>query len=244
MKHIIFAIMSLAISASAAAATCNQHLDVGTPNQSDQILCRDGYAAGYNYQNKVSNWVAYHITKASVNAFYERSNSFRTDAEIPTAYRAKSSDYTKTGYDRGHLAPSGTMDFSQESMQQSFLMTNMAPQLPGFNRGGWKALEEKVREWANTYDELYVISGPIWDGNETYIGNGVYIPNSFYKVILDPAYNDAIAFIVPHRKVSSSELSGFITTVDEIEQLTQLDFFSALPDSVENEIETVQWEMW
>lgn len=244
MKNTLFVILSITLSAAASATVCNQHLAQGTPNNSDQILCRDGYAAGYNYQNKVSNWVAYHITQDTVNAFYKRSNSFRTDTELPADFRATSRDYTKTGYDRGHLAPSGTMDFSQESMQQSFLMSNMAPQLPGFNRGGWKGLEEKVRQWANTYDELYVVSGPIWDGNETYIGNGVYIPNSFYKVILDPIYNDAIAFIIPHRKVSSSELPSFITSVNEVEQVTQLDFFSDLPDSVEDEIEGKIWDMW
>ncbi|ELR64618.1 DNA/RNA endonuclease G [Photobacterium marinum] len=244
MKKILIAILGLSLSATASAAVCHQHLEQGTPSESDQILCRDGYAAGYNYQNKVSDWVAYHITKESVNAFYERSNSFRSDKDVPSSFRVTSSDYSKTGYDRGHLAPSGTMDFTQQSMQQSFLMTNMAPQLPGFNRGGWKALEEKVREWANTYNELYVVSGPIWDGNETYIGNGVYIPSRFYKVILDPAYNEAIAFIVPHRKVSASELASFIVTVDQVEELTNLDFFSELPDDVEEEAENAEWDMW
>lgn len=247
MKHILLAILSLNLAllpTTASANECNRHLEKGTPNNSDQILCRDGYAVGYNYQNKVSNWVAYHITKESVNAFYERSNRFKTDTDLPENFRATSNDYSKSGYDRGHLAPSGTMDFSQESMQQSFLMSNMAPQLPGFNRGGWKGLEEKVRNWANAYDELYVVSGPVWDGNETYIGNGVYIPNSFYKVILDPYYNDAIAFIIPHRKVSYSELSSFITTVDEVEEATQLNFFSELPDNIENEIEAKMWDMW
>ncbi|QSX37170.1 DNA/RNA non-specific endonuclease [Shewanella sedimentimangrovi] len=243
MKHYLIGLLGLMLSAQAAAA-CHQHLEKGTPGQSDQQLCRDGYAVGYNYQNKVADWVAYHITAASVNAFFERSNSFTTDKELPEAYRSLSSDYSSTGYDRGHLAPSGTMDFTEESMKQSFLMSNMSPQLPGFNRGGWKALEEKVREWANTYEELYVVSGPIWDGNETYVGNGVYIPNAFYKVILDPYYNDAIAFIVPHRSVSSSELPQFITTVDEVERLTQLDFFSQLPDSVEEAAESTLWEMW
>ncbi|WP_299019997.1 DNA/RNA non-specific endonuclease [uncultured Photobacterium sp.] len=244
MKKILIAILGLTLSATASAAVCHQHLEQGTPSASDQILCRDGYAAGYNYQNKVSDWVAYHITKESVNAFYERSNRFRSDTEVPSSFRVTSRDYSKTGYDRGHLAPSGAMDFTQQSMQQSFLMTNMAPQLPGFNRGGWKALEKKVREWANTYNELYVVSGPIWDGNETYIGNGVYIPNQFYKVILDPANNDTIAFIMPHRKVSASELPSFIVTVDDVEQLTNLNFFSVLPDSVENEVEAVMWDMW
>ncbi len=243
MRKLFIALFGLGLSMGASAG-CYQHLDKGAPSTSDQQLCRDGYAVGYNYQSKVADWVAYHITRDSVNAFYERSNSFKTDYELPSSYRSTSSDYSKSGYDRGHLAPSGTMDFTQESMKQSFLMSNMAPQLPGFNRGGWKALEEKVRQWANDYNELYVVSGPIWTGNETYIGNGVYIPNAFYKVILDPAYNDAIAFIMPHRKVSASELPNFITTVDEVERLTHLDFFNHLPDSIENSIEAQQWQMW
>ncbi|WP_028865348.1 DNA/RNA non-specific endonuclease [Psychromonas aquimarina] len=243
MKKILITLFGLCLSLGANAA-CFKHLEKGAPSASDQQLCRAGYAVGYNYQYKVADWVAYHITRDSVNAFFERSNNFKTDYELPAAHRATSGDYTKTGYDRGHLAPSGTMDFTQEAMKESFLMSNMSPQLPGFNRGGWKGLEEKVRKWANDYDELYVVTGPIWDGNETYIGNGIYIPNSFYKVILDPYYNDAIAFIVPHRKVSSSELADFITTVDEVERLTNLDFFSDLPDSTENSIEAVVWDMW
>ena len=244
MKKSILAILLCATTFSVTANTCHQHLDKGAPDKSDQLLCRDGYAVGYNYQTKVANWVSYHITAESVQKFYKRSNYFKTDYEIPSPYRATASDYTKTGYDRGHLAPSGTMDFSQESMKQSFLMTNMAPQLPGFNRGGWKALEDTVREWAETYDELYVVSGPIWDGNETYIGNGVYVPKSFYKVILDPYYNEAIAFVVPHRKVSSSEIENFITTVNKVEDLTGLDFFNELPDYIEETVENELWNMW
>ena len=243
MNKIYLAIIGLSLSMGVNAA-CHQHLEKGSPSESDQQLCRDGYAVGYNYQSKVADWVAYHITRDSVNAYFKRSNNFKTDYELPSAYRATTSDYSKTGYDRGHLAPSGTMDFTETSMKQSFLMSNMAPQLPGFNRGGWKALEDKIRQWANDYNELYVVSGPIWDGNESYIGNGVYIPNSYYKVVLEPAYNDAIAFIVPHRKVSSSELANFITTVDEVERLTNLDFFSTLPDTTENSAEAQLWEMW
>lgn len=243
MKKIIITLTALLFSQQLFAA-CHQHLAVGAPSSSDQQLCREGYSVGYNYQNKVADWVSYHITAASVNGFYKRSNYFKTDQDIPTAYRAISSDYSSTGYDRGHLAPSGTMDFNQNSMKESFLMTNMAPQLPGFNRGGWKGLEDKIRQWANDYNELYVVTGPIWDGSETYIGNGVYIPSKFYKVVLDPAYNEAIAFIIPHRKVSTSELADFITTVDAVEAATNLDFFSSLPNYIEDDMENVIWNMW
>ncbi|MDW3059811.1 DNA/RNA non-specific endonuclease, partial [Vibrio sp. 1978] len=95
------------------------------------------------------------------------------------------------------------------------------------------------------YNELYVVTGPIYQGNEGTIGNGVAIPSAFYKVILDPSFDEAIAFIVPHRDVSSSELANFITTIDEVERQTGLDFFAQTPDSIEDNMESVQWEeMW
>ncbi|EIE5875671.1 DNA/RNA non-specific endonuclease [Vibrio parahaemolyticus] len=222
------------------AETCGQHLDKGIPSSnSDQFLCRDGYAVGYNYNTKNADWVAYHITAESVNITNKRSNAFQEDTEMPDYARSTLADYKGSGYDRGHLAPSATMDFTQESMKQSFLMSNMSPQLPGFNRVGWRVLEEHVRDLAN------VVTGPIYQGNEGTIGNGVVIPSAFYKVILDPSFDEAIAFIVPHRDVSSSELANFITTIDEVERQTGLDFFAQTPDSIEDNMESVKWEeMW
>ncbi|WP_261903054.1 DNA/RNA non-specific endonuclease [Vibrio fortis] len=230
---------------SSASETCGEHLVKGMPsNNSDQVLCRTGYAVGYNYQTKNADWVAYHVTKESVNAQFKRSNNFKVDAELPEYAQSTLSDYSKSGYDRGHLAPSAAMDFSQESMQESFLLSNMSPQLPGFNRVGWRLLEEHVRDLANEYHELYVVTGPIYEGNEASIGDGVVIPSAFYKVVLDPYYNDAIAFIVPHRDVSGSELVDFVTTIDDVEERTNLDFFSNTNDDIENSMEAMLWEMW
>ncbi len=245
MKNTVLLTLAVVFSLPTFAQTCGKHLDVGLPSeQPDQLLCRDGYAVGYNYQTKNADWVAYHITAESVNASYKRSNSFKEDSELPDYARSTLADYSGSGYDRGHLAPSATMDFSQDSMKQSFLMSNMSPQLPGFNRVGWRILEEHVRDLANEYNELYVITGPIYQGNENTIGNNVIIPSAFYKVILDPAFNEAIAFIVPHRDVSSSELASFVTTIDAVEQQTGLDFFSLIADSTEESMEAQLWEMW
>lgn len=245
MKNIILLSLSVVLSLPAFAETCGQHLQKGMPSvHPDQVLCREGYAVGYNYTTKNADWVAYHITAESVNASYKRSNSFKVDNELPEYARSTLSDYSGSGYDRGHLAPSAAMDFSQTSMQQSFLMSNMSPQLPGFNRVGWRLLEEHVRDLANEYHELYVVTGPIYQGGDGSIGNGVAIPSAFYKVILDPAFNDAIAFIVPHRDVSGSELVNFVTTVDEVERQTQLDFFSEIADASEESMEFQLWEMW
>ncbi|QFT10588.1 DNA/RNA non-specific endonuclease [Vibrio sp. THAF190c] len=230
---------------SSASETCGEHLVKGMPsNNSDQVLCRTGYAVGYNYQTKNADWVAYHVTKESVNAQFKRSNNFKADTELPEYAQSTLSDYSKSGYDRGHLAPSAAMDFSQQSMQESFLLSNMSPQLPGFNRVGWRLLEEHVRDLANEYQELYVVTGPIYEGNEASIGDGVVIPSAFYKVILDPYYNDAIAFIVPHRDVSGSELVNFVTTIDDVEDRTNLDFFANTSDDIENSMEAMLWEMW
>ncbi|ELC3158058.1 DNA/RNA non-specific endonuclease [Vibrio harveyi] len=246
MKNIILVSLVTLLSFPTLAETCGQHLDKGMPStNSDQFLCRDGYAVGYNYDTKNADWVAYHITAESVNITNKRSNSFKEDTEMPDYARSTLADYKGSGYDRGHLAPSATMDFTRESMKQSFLMSNMSPQLPGFNRVGWRVLEEHVRDLANEYNELYVVTGPIYQGNEGTIGNGVVIPSAFYKVILDPSFDEAIAFIVPHRDVSSSELANFITTIDEVEHQTGLDFFAQTPDSIEDNMESVKWEeMW
>ncbi|MDC5810404.1 DNA/RNA non-specific endonuclease [Vibrio europaeus] len=245
MKNTVLLTLAVVFSLPTFAQTCGKHLDVGLPSeQPDQVLCRDGYAVGYNFQTKNADWVAYHITAESVNASFKRSNSFKEDSELPDYARSTLADYSGSGYDRGHLAPSATMDFSQDSMKQSFLMSNMSPQLPGFNRVGWRILEEHVRDLANEYNELYVVTGPIYQGNESTIGSNVIIPSAFYKVVLDPAFNEAIAFIVPHRDVSSSELASFITTIDAVEQQTGLDFFSLIADSTEESMEAQLWEMW
>ncbi|MGI9918794.1 DNA/RNA non-specific endonuclease [Vibrio owensii] len=246
MKNIILVSLVTLLSFPTLAEACGQHLDKGMPStNSDQFLCRDGYAVGYNYDTKNADWVAYHVTAESVNITNKRSNSFKEDTEMPDYARSTLADYKGSGYDRGHLAPSATMDFTRESMKQSFLMSNMSPQLPGFNRVGWRVLEEHVRDLANEYNELYVVTGPIYEGNEGTIGNGVVIPSAFYKVILDPSFDEAIAFIVPHRDVSSSELANFITTIDEVERQTGLDFFAQTPDSIEDNMESVKWEeMW
>lgn len=215
------------------AQECVPHLEMGQPGESDVILCRDGYAVGYNEQLKVDDWVAHYVTKESMNAYSPRTGYIKLDFEIDPPFRASSFDYNLSGYDRFHLAPAGTVDFSKQSVQ----LSNIAPQLPSFNRGGWKGLEQYVRYWANVYQSLYVMTGPIWDGEESYIGNGVYLPNRFFKVILAPQMNEAIAFILPHRIISTSELPLFITTVDDVKEATNLNFFNVIPDSIEEDTE-------
>jgi endonuclease G len=115
----------------------------------------------------------------------------------------------------------------------------MSPQVPGFNRGIWKNLEEQVRTWAKAYDSIYVVTGPVLKDGLVQMGmNGVSIPKYYYKVILDNTGGDAkaIGFLMPN-EASKEPLENFAVSVDQVEQETGIDFFNKLPDSRENALE-------
>lgn len=240
----LIAVLFLFLPLAAYAWECGSHVAFGVPGEEDQLLCREGYAVGYDYDRKVPAWVAYHITKDSTEAKHKRSNRFTVDREIPEDYRSTLGDYKGSGFDRGHMAPSATVDFSQAAMQESFLLTNMAPQLPGLNRQGWRYLEAYIRDWAADRGELYVVSGPVFEGELTTIGNNVGVASGFFKVVFDPAQRDGIAFIVPHRNVSKNEVPSFIVSIDQVEERAGLDFLSSLPDDVEADIEDDVEVLW
>ncbi len=159
------------------------------------------------------------MTPDSVNKKFKRSNKFKADTEIPARYRSTLSDYKGSGYDRGHMAVSATVDSSYNAMTESFSLSNMTPQLPGLNRQGWKYLEQYIRKWTNERGELYVVTGAMFEGKHTVIGNGVHVPTHYYKIVFDSAGLDAIAFLVPHRAISKGDLPAFIVSVDEVERL-------------------------
>ena len=150
---------------------------------------------------------------------------------------ASLADYSGSGYDRGHLCPAADMTLNKTSMSETFYLSNMSPQLAGFNRGIWSSLEEQVRKWALEYSKLYVVTGPIFKDNIASIGiNKVTVPGYFYKVLYD-GKNRMIGFILPNAS-SSKSLVQFTVKVDEIEQKTGIDFFSGLDDKLENQLES------
>ena len=185
-----------------------------------------------------AKWVAYEFTKAETFKKVNRTDNFKPDPKILTG-SATSTDYKGSGFDRGHLAPAGDLSWSADAMSCSFFYSNMSPQTPSFNRGVWKKLEEQVRDWAKLYDTIYVVTGPILEDSLPTIGeNKVSIPKYYYKVILEYKRNStkAIGFILPNEKLSFP-LNNFIVSVDSVEQITGIDFFHQLPDTIESEIE-------
>ncbi|NBK21710.1 MAG: DNA/RNA non-specific endonuclease [Spirochaetia bacterium] len=198
-----------------------------------------GFTLLYDEQHEQPVWVAYHLTQEELYGASSRKDNFRSDPSIITE-SATLSDYSGSGYDRGHLIPAADLSWSEEAMSDSFYLSNMSPQEPQFNRGIWSSLEATVRNFADTEGAVYVVTGPILtDGPYKTIGkNKVAVPKHYYKVILDYAEPDfkAIAFVLPNEG-SGERLESFATTVNEVEQLTNLDFFPKLPDRIEEKLE-------
>ena len=207
--------------------------------QDEIILKRMAYTVSYNNKMKNPNWVAWELTREETKGTQERSDKFVPDPDLPEP-RAKSSDYTRTGYDRGHMAPAADMKWSLKAMEESFYMSNICPQHKKLNRGDWNDLEDACRAWAKKYGTVYIACGPIYDRSKPkFIGvNKIAVPDRFFKVVLIYNRKDpmALGFIFPNL-AHSQDLDKYQVTVDDIEHITGYDFFSKLPDHIENYIE-------
>ena len=210
--------------------------------RTEQIIRHEGYTVSYNSDYRIANWVAYELTaREAKSTRASRSNKFRPDPDAKGA-SALNEDYSKTGFDKGHLAPAGDMKWSHRAMQESFYFSNICPQEPGLNRGVWRVLEEQCRLWASDNGVLYVATGPVIpDTGLRRLGKTrVGVPRQFYKVlctVVDGQY-EAIGFLFQNIDYKDDEpVQEHIVSVDSVEAVTGIDFFPALPDEVENRIE-------
>ncbi len=213
----------------------------------DIVIHHNGFSLLYSEKYEQAAWVAYLLTDNEVYGNIPRSNNFREDPAILSG-SAKLEDYKGSGYDRGHLAPAGDLKWSKVSMKDSFFLSNMSPQTPGFNRDLWRRLEEWVRTQAVDNKELIVVTGPILtDGPFKKIGvDGVAVPKRYYKVLLDFKKPEikAIGFIMEN-KASKKAVTDFAVSVDKVEETTGIDFFYLLPDTLENNLESkINLKLW
>ncbi len=215
--------------------------------QDDLIVEHEGYTLAYEEDIEQPKWVAYRLTAINIKKnTAQRKDNFRPDPGVRTE-SATLNDYEGSGYDRGHLAPAADFSWSQEAMDGTFFLSNMSPQDPSFNRGIWKKLEEKVREWGVKDKELFVVTGPLVDRGAKKIGkNKVAVPQKFYKIVLDISEPEikAIGFVMENRG-SDKSIMDYVVTVDSIEKMTGLDFFPMLPDELENQLESrINKNLW
>lgn len=205
------------------------------PKSKGEIIHHTYYTLAYSEDNEQAYWVYYELTSELIEGTQSRTDDFRPDPAVSTG-SASLADYAGSGYDRGHLCPAADMTLNKTSMSESFFLSNMSPQVPGFNRGVWSRLESQVRKWALEYGRLYVATGPIFRDDKGAIGaDSVTVPGYYYKVLYDGGER-MIALVLPNAS-SSTSLDGFVTSVDEVERLTGIDFFSGLNDNLEDRLE-------
>jgi endonuclease G len=205
----------------------------------NQVVHHNGYSLSYHEEHEQAEWVAYELKENHITS----TNFKRPYFEVDNAVSTKSAhwrNYKQSGYDRGHLCPAGDRKYSKSAHDETFLTSNVSPQKHDFNSGIWNSLEQKVRYWAIKYDGVYVISGGVLSPDLKTIGSeNVSVPNYFYKIICD--YNQGepkvIAFLMKHEK-TNKPLHSFVVSVDDIELLTGIDFFSQFQDKQEEQLES------
>jgi len=181
------------------------------------------------------------LTREELQVRESRTNEFLADPDIPESQAVTTNDYKGSGYDRGHMCPAGDNRWHWKAMQESFYMTNMCPQNRKLNGGDWRKLEEKCREWAKQAGSIYIVCGPIVTSkNPKTIGRHqqITVPDAFFKVILsmNGSAPSALGFIYQNQ-TGNHPLSSYVHPIDQVEQLTGIDFFPNLPDEIENKVE-------
>ncbi|WP_155834740.1 DNA/RNA non-specific endonuclease [Leptolyngbya sp. PCC 6406] len=218
--------------------------NAGTSNPNNYLLEREGYALAYNRDRGIANWVSWQLS-ADWLGRVERQDNFRQDGGLPAGfYQVTPNDYRNSGYDRGHIAPSGDRTVSIPINSATFLMTNILPQAPENNRGVWRELEEFGRDLVYQEDrELYIIAGSYGEKGKLAAGR-VTIPSRLWKVIvvLDrpgqgvagvSATSQIIAIDLPNRDGLSPNWRDYQTSIDRIELATGYDLLSEVPPDIQ-----------
>lgn len=217
-----------------------------TANADNFLLVNNFYALSYNRSRATANWVAWRVSKADTGNV-SREDSFRPDDRLPKSWgRVTPSDYTGSGYDRGHICPSADRNGNPEAMAETFLMSNMIPQTPDLNRGPWAKLEGYLRTLVTRGSDVYIYAGVY--GEKGRIKKKITIPANTWKIAVAvpagsriDAINEntrVIAVDMPNVKgIKNADWQIYRTTVRDLEQKTGYNFFSNLPQNLQDKLE-------
>lgn len=233
--------------------TVSRHIYGGMPS-CDNLLERQGYVLCFNDARRVPSWVAFRVEPDFRNTPQRkgRFKSFRDDPDLAT--EARDADYdgllSSKGYARGHLAPYGVMGGDRDkdgayaaddpddarTVYEGNYMSNIAPQYQdGFNgsNGLWYALERWIQDGLiHCHDTIWVFAGCVFDKKELERvgpGNDIHVPPGFFQMVVVEDVTKTphvLAFLFPHQKVRRGNIEEYLTSVDDIERATGLDFFS------------------
>ncbi len=235
----ILAVTLAAATASSPAlaefASCSRHFAAGQPPQlvnpklksRTQELCFEAFAVLHSGVSRTPLYAAEHLKRKNLEAAGElsRKDSFHAEDQLPERDRAELSDYARSGYDRGHMAPNADMP-TRKAQAESFSLANMVPQVHENNAGVWAGIEAAARRLASEEGELYVVSGPAFVGKDIeQIGRGVLVPTHMWKVLYSPKQQRAGAYLVSNDK--TKEYS--VLSIAELQKLAGIDPLPALP---------------
>ncbi|AGX43935.1 DNA/RNA non-specific endonuclease [Clostridium saccharobutylicum] len=245
-----------------AATNDNDNMLLGNPSgatssisdSNNYLITKPQYDFSYNDSKHEPNWTSWHLSSGDIGSA-SRQNDFRPDTKLPSGwYEVTANEFFATGFDRGHMCPSGDRTASAGDNQATFLMDNMIPQAPKNNQITWAKLEEYERTLVKQGYELYIIAGGYGTGGTgskgymTTVGNGVVVPAETWKIIV--ALRDGnddisrittdtrvIAVLMPNSQACSSKWANYRVSVDDIESLTGYNFLSEVPTSIQDVIE-------
>lgn len=240
MRPCLLSITALLLSAGVALAaetSCPEHFAGGkSPDIINQKMttktrevCYSGYALKHSGITRTPLYSAEYLTRERMlqGKGLKRQSKFFPDSNIPASERAELHHYARSGYDRGHVAPSADM-FDLQSQQECFSLANMVPQNPENNRGPWEGIESAVRKLAKDRGNIYVITGPIYQGETERIGGAVMVPAKLYKAVYDPDRQEAGAYLIDN----AADAQPQKISVAELEKIVGIDVFPAASASV------------
>ena len=217
--------------------------------EGDDIVRHIGYTASYNHTTLCPDWVAWELTADEANGELNGDFSFSRDPQVDFP-KASREDYSRSGWDKGHMAPRADMRWSLQALEESYFFTNICPQDHEMNSQAWRKIEELTRRMARHHGTVLVVCGPIYDGEEQrHIGpDCVHVPDRFYKALAVPTADgwQMVGFVVENSRQSLSPRQ-YAVSVDSIEALISAsrgratDLFPTLPEEAE---QTYDWQFW
>lgn len=240
------AVVVLAVACDPVTASTQslstEGLELPAYDESEDIYRYSGFTSSYNHTTLVPNWVAYELTAEELDGDYRtQSSSFSRDPNV-RGRQASREDYSRSGWDKGHMAPKADMRWSEQAYWESHYFTNVCPQDHAMNAGDWNSLEKSVRRWARRYGTVWIVCGPIFDHHaHGTIGQAkVQVPDAFFKAVLvsNQGQWSAIAFVVPNEPDHHPQFS-YACSVDELEALIGRNLFAAFDDAAEAAFEAV-----
>lgn len=235
---LLLPVLPLCAPTARAAEACAQHHPDGVApsitrpalERDTSRLCFEGFAVLYSGVSRTPLAVSEHLTRDRIQQARRvpRDDAFHTEDQLPADQRARLSDYARSGFDRGHMAPSGDMA-TPTSQQESFSLANIVPQAPESNRCLWEGIESTVRDLATGDGEIWVVTGPVFEGeNLRRLNRRVLVPTSLYKAIYLPDRGEAGAYLAPN----GPGLSWRAVSLDELRDIAGIDVFPSLAPAI------------